>query len=75
MNRITIDIPNAPYQAAGQIIVDALRESGMNPNNPEVQSNPMVGECLGVWGRGEWTREEFVKAMRNLTILNPGLTR
>jgi ribonuclease PH len=78
MTPVRINIPSAErqtVQAAGQLVIDALEEAGINSDSPIAMTNQMVGDCLGMWGRGEWTREQFIKAMRNLAILNPSLKR
>ncbi len=72
---IRIHIPDRDVrQEAGQIVVDALREAGLNPSNRRVQSHPMVRSLLAAWGRGESTREQFVNGCRNLLVLDPRLS-
>lgn len=70
-----IDIPNAKpadvTQEAGAIVIEALREAGVSP--ARAYRNRMVLEILGCWGRGEWTRDQFVSGCRKLAILNPAL--
>lgn len=74
---VRISIPDRPQgnveQQAGQIVLDALREAGMNPLKLMVITHPMVRALVGAWGRGECTRAQFVNGCRNLTILNPAL--
>jgi hypothetical protein len=75
MTPIRIDIPDAPVtpvaRAAGQLVIDALREAGIDPR--KAAGVPMVVQMAGMWARGEWTRDQFVRAARNVGILNPAL--
>lgn len=69
---VAVTVPSLEQQA-GQIVIDALTEAGMNPRNPSVPQNLMVRELVAAWGRGALTRAHFVKACKNLLILNPKL--
>jgi hypothetical protein len=76
VNAIRIDIPDqktsdVAYQAGG-IVLDAVREAGLDP--VKSAGNPVVRQIIGLWGRGEWKRDQVVKAFRNLAILNPGIS-
>lgn len=74
MNPIRINIPDEPktlVAQAGQIVIDAIREAGMD--DEKAINVPMVRTLVGMWGRGEKTRDEFIKSLRNLLILNPSL--
>lgn len=55
----------------GKIIVDALREAGIDPM--KAASNQMICSLVGSWGRAEMTRDEFLHCCRNMAILNPSL--
>jgi hypothetical protein len=66
-------IHSSTVLAAGQIVVDALREAGINPRSKAAQSNAMLYALVGAWGRAEMTRERFIHACKNLLILNPTL--
>jgi hypothetical protein len=75
MERIRIDIPSAKvppaaYPAA-DIAIAALREAGLDPW--KAAAVPMVRQLAGAWVRGEMDRAGFVKACRNVGILNPSI--
>lgn len=71
MNRIVIDIDEITRRKAGQIVVEALREAGLEPR--AAYQNPMMQQLVLAWGHGEMTRETFLRACRNMLILNPSL--
>lgn len=77
MNPIRINIPNRvpldTVAAAGSIVLDALREAGIEPRSRAAQSNPMLAALLSEWGRGVMTRDRFIHACKNLLVLNPAL--
>lgn len=57
--------------AAAQIVMDALREFGVDP--AKAIFNEMIRECSQAWARGEMTREEFKRCCENMLIFNPSL--
>lgn len=72
MERISIpDAQPTVTRQAGQLVIDAIREVGMDPL--KAATHPMVTQMVGMWGRGEWTRGQFVHALGNMLILNPTL--
>jgi hypothetical protein len=72
-----IDIPSAkpadPALAAADIIIAAIRDAGICPH--KAAENRMLREMSQRWVRGElgWSRADFVRACRNVLVLNPGL--
>lgn len=77
MTLIRIDIPSAaPDPAtvrsrAGQIVIDALREAGIDER--KAIRNPMICTIVEAWGRNEIDRADVVSMCRKVLILNPGL--
>lgn len=74
MNPLRINIPDVPrplIRAAGQIVVDAIHEAGMD--EAKAAEVPMVRYLVGSWGRGEHTRDEFIRLLKKLVMLNPNL--
>lgn len=70
MKPIKINIPD-PSRAAGQIVIDAIREAGIDP--ARAATVPMIRELVGKWGRDEITRDQFISLLRKLLLLNPSL--
>lgn len=69
---IIIDIDaQSTRRKAGQIVIDALRECGIDPM--KAARNLMMQQLVMTWGRGEMARETFLRACRNMKILNPSL--
>jgi hypothetical protein len=70
----TINIPDNAAKiraAAGQLVIDALREAGIDPI--KAVHNPLCVALVHEWGHSLMTRETFIHSCRNLLIMNPAL--
>lgn len=64
---IAIDVKTVE-QTAGQIVIDALVESGLNPRT--AHNTPMVRSLVGMWGKNEIDRAKFVELCKKVAMFN-----
>lgn len=73
MEPLRIDIPSAKPPsvalAAADILIDAIREAGVDPR--KAYGVPIIHDMAVMWRDGEMTRAEFVSGCRKFAILNP----
>jgi hypothetical protein len=70
VERISIPPRDIPRQA-GKIVLDALREAGIDPR--KAYNVPMIRALVQAWGRSEIGREEFISSCRKILILNSSI--
>lgn len=72
---IRIDIPDAKPvdvgRQAGQIVIDAIEEAGLDPLKSA--KSDVVRDVIRAWGRGEYSRADVIHVLRMMLILNPSL--
>lgn len=60
-------------QEAAALVMLAMREAGIDPAravNSQLPEAKLIREMMNDWVWGRWTREEFVRGVRNMGILN-----
>ena len=70
VSRVTIATRDVAIQSA-DLVIAATREAGLDP--AKAANNPMYVSLMKSWAKLHITGDTFVRACRNLGILNPGL--